>query len=155
MRLPEDLLATGIPGAVQRVAAWLKAGVDVVSHYTGQASPEQAAHFIQTAFQYRSLVDLSLDEGFKFREACDIKPMCRKLLCSFPPTLIADHVFGDIVERLPPDVLRTVRALTPTKEDYELRTDCVTAAHAAIEAGEGGSGDMGPSRRGLAFRCLC
>ena len=94
-----------IPGGLARCIASLKNGWSLTSHYTGQASAEQAAEYVQVALEFQGYNELRKDVGLVTMQACDLKSTCQKVLCSFPESHRPKHIFGDLVQRLPPDVL--------------------------------------------------
>ena len=84
-----------LPGALRRAVTRLQEGVQVISHYTGQGSFEQAADFIHTAFSRQGLLNSNVAQpgGFLFQQACDIQPAVQRVIASFHERVLPDHIF--------------------------------------------------------------
>lgn len=124
-----------LPGAAGRFVRRLKSGCGLVSAYSGQGSAEQAA--LYTDIEQQAIGNLcpdSGDVGFRTLQASDIKQVCRLCLKSFPGAHRPGHVLGDLLARLPTDILEKINALTPTAEEYRHHLEVVEAAHEAIDA---------------------
>ena len=96
--MPEALRCSKIPGALETAIGHLNDGVEMLTCYSGQGSPEMAADFIQVAFRQLGLT--RTEASFAFEEACDKKHMCQRVLESFPPRTRAGHLYGDLMDRL-------------------------------------------------------
>jgi hypothetical protein len=121
-------------GAFARYVNKFKQGMSLVSAYTGQASAEQAVEYMSVALEHSGSFDPKEHHGIKTAQACDIKPMCHRVLNSFPEHCRPEHIFGDLVARLPPALVRQIDELKPTRAEYAEHPDVVASAHEAITA---------------------
>lgn len=109
-------------------------GCVFTSHYSGQGSAEQAAEFLQAALEHEQLVDRQAgDVGMKAGTACDMSPTCQKVLGSFPDSCRPKHIFGNMEERLPEEILHAFRNLKPSKDQYRNDPEAVAEAHSAMD----------------------
>lgn len=78
--------------------------VIITSCYSGMGCAEAALQLVAAALQ--DVGGATLD--FKAYSACDIDPVCRHMLLNHVAHSQADHVFGDILERLDPGVRKNL-----------------------------------------------
>jgi hypothetical protein len=90
-----------VAGIIQRLV--FKADQALTTHYTGYDAFGIALHYLQQALQTR--FSRNIGKGVRMVHAADIKPLCRKVLAAFPPEMQYEHVFGDMLQRLPAEML--------------------------------------------------
>ena len=97
-------------------------GITMSTHYSGMGSAECAAAFL---LQARAQAHGGHNfKGIDFNHSCDTDPKCRKVLKAHSIESRSRHLFGDIHERVSPEVLEQLQQ-TQTRCNAELtrRTD--------------------------------
>ena len=82
-----------------RLQSNLEGGFGVFTQFSGMATPEQALLMIEHLLLPR--LHLQKRRIFKSMEQCDHNEQCRRVLQGLSSQAVAEHIFGDVLDRLP------------------------------------------------------
>ena len=92
---------------MQRVC---RQGLNYRSYYSGQDCFMQMVYMVVDTLIMET--DLGVHEpSLCYSHACDVEPSCRRCLVSWPASVRARHIFGDLCERRGPDVCRALQSI--------------------------------------------
>ena len=72
----------------------------LVTHYSGYDAPGIALEYLEQQLAKQN----DIATGVVPVHACDISPLCRKVLLCFPEKNRHQHLFADMLDRVPADV---------------------------------------------------
>lgn len=115
-----------------RALRLLQGGIDVVSSYTGQGSPEIACCMLRQGLAATGYLP-SGSKGFTFVEACDKARLCQTVLQAFEGDAAPQHIFCDMMEKLCAPARQEMKELLPSKSEYASDPEAVAQKHSQIE----------------------
>ena len=99
------LLSIGIDLS-ERLLNRLRTGLQMVTDYSGMGCPEEALRLICKAFEE------DVTAGVSFLRAGDVNPICRAVLAAHQGFTAPFCIFGDILQRCPPAILKKVQRIS-------------------------------------------
>ena len=110
----------------------LSTGLDVVTFMSGTGAAEMALRGITQAAASDDASTLGTEAAshwcaepmIKFHSTCDTNPVCRRVCENHPKDTRAAHSFGDILECVPPPVLKRLKdGLSSARDAYRRRAE--------------------------------
>ncbi len=110
MAWPQDIVAVALrdPDRRQRLESIMADGVVVSTDYSGQQTPEFVLRYVWNACAEQGIQ--MPRHSLRFYRACDVSRVCQQVMLT---NQVSEHIFGELVERVPAAHAEALRRLQP------------------------------------------